>query len=122
MEIETWSEERFLTVILIEVKPGFFSRLKRSLSRRPNGEYQKEELAELLADKADRSERTAYSFLRKLDDHDVLVKTGKEPTASGPKPVFKIDRSRLLAEIPDTEWYQNRVDLWRYLLDTLGDY
>lgn len=122
MEIGTRTEEHYLHILLIEQKPGFFSRLKHSLSRRPNGEYTKKELAVKLAEKADTSKRTAYDFLGKLTDHDVLVETGKRPGPSKPEQLYRIDRSQLLTELKETDWYQQRVDLWRYLLDSLGDF
>lgn len=122
MNIEKSSEEDFLHVILIEQKPGFFTRFRQTLSSKGRDEDTKDDLAERLAEQAGYTERTAYSFLAKLDDHDILVQTGKEPTASGPKPVFKLDRKQLYEEIKDSEWYQRKRELWRHLLNKYGDF
>jgi len=122
MEISSRNEEQYLHILLIEQKPGFFSRLKRSLARRPNGEYKKKELATLLAEKADTSRRTAYSFLSKLDDHGILEQTKKEPGPSKPEIYYQVDRSQLHTEVKQSDWYQDRLELWRYMLEQFGDF
>jgi hypothetical protein len=118
MEIRGEKEADYIAKLYFDFENQGMLQKALNKVRRRDQRYTKSELAEFL----DRRTATyAHEFLDKLIEHDILEQAGKRKTASNQVDTWELDKSKLLDEYAESEYFQKRKDLDAAALDHIGE-